>query len=437
MYPANISGICTPGLGKYLYCIIKLSFKLNKNEYYFYLGKNLECISISYNFYQNYHISLNFLNKYKISLLEFIDYKFEDLEVLNKDIIKINKYKENLNMITDYFYSQKLFKEKSKYSSGQNNFHLVTLMKKNENFNSDDILDLNNNNNDEEQINLIEKISNVRYQYKYLKSHLKRIVEKKNRKIFFEKIDELMNRYNNENDLSIKKLMSLSSKFLNNLDSKKEIEIDYGYFNIEYGLTMLYNTYFYIFKMVEVCKDVPLLAQNINDIGSQKKELISVNSVNSYNKKLSKAKIENRLSKDLNGLKNSENKKEKNNSNFLHKVRCFNFVIPLVIILLGLLLIIYVIILLYQRNMVSSSHNGFLIYYYNYFQRDQLYSIYSVLLSSYFHYLNLTNLTDVMSEYNYTELIKRYSTSFQSSFHKFYEVYISNKNHNSFEKLYF
>ena len=130
MYPANISGICTPGLGKYLYCIIKLSFKLNKNEYYFYLGKNLECISISYNFYQNYHISLNFLNKYKISLLEFIDYKFEDLEVLNKDIIKINKYKENLNMITDYFYSQKLFKEKSKYSSGQNNFHLVTLMKK-------------------------------------------------------------------------------------------------------------------------------------------------------------------------------------------------------------------------------------------------------------------------------------------------------------------
>ena len=436
MYPANISGICTPGLGKYLYCIIKLSFKLNKNEYYFYLGKNLECISISYNFYQNYHISLNFLNKYKISLLEFIDYKFEDLEVLNKDIIKINKYKENLNMITDYFYSQKLFKEKSKYSSGQNNFHLVTLMKKNENFNSDDILDLNNNNNDEEQINLIEKISNVRYQYKYLKSHLKRIVEKKNRKIFFEKIDELMNRYNNENDLSIKKLMSLSSKFLNNLDSKKEIEIDYGYFNIEYGLTMLYNTYFYIFKMVEVCKDVPLLAQNINDIGSQKKELISVNSVNSYNKKLSKAKIENRLSKDLNGLKNSENKKEKNNSNFLHKVRCFNFVIPLVIILLGLLLIIYVIILLYQRNMVSSSHNGFLIYYYNYFQRDQLYSIYSVLLSSYFHYLNLTNLTDVMSEYNYTELIKRYSTSFQSSFHKFYEVYISNKNHDSFEKNY-
>ena len=125
MHPTFLSGICLPGLGKYLFCIMKSCFKNDKNEYYFYLGKNFECISLSYNFDINYHISLNLLNKYKINLLDLFDIKFEDLEILNKDIIKINKYKENLDMITDYFYAQKLFKEKSKYYSGQNNFHLV------------------------------------------------------------------------------------------------------------------------------------------------------------------------------------------------------------------------------------------------------------------------------------------------------------------------
>ena len=434
MYPATLTGICSPGLGKYLYCIVKVIFKIYRDEYYFYLGKNLECISISYNFFKNYHISLNLLNKYKINLLELIDFKFEDLEKLNKDIIKINKYKENLNMITDYFYSQKLFKEKSKYYSGQNNFHLVTLMKKNENINNDENMELNNI-IDEEHINLIEKISNVKYQYKYLKGKLKRMTEKKNRKIFFEKIDELMNKYNNENDLSIKKLISLSSKFLG-VENKKENDIDYGFFNIEYGLTMVYNTYFYIFKIVEVCKDISLINQNINDMNCIRNDVLSYNSNISNNKKLNKRKSDNRGSQEFDYIKNTENKKEKNNNNFINKVNCFYFVFPLVIILLGLLLIIYVIILLYQRNMVSSSHNGFLIYYYNYYQRDQLYSLYSVLLSSYYHYLNLTNLSDVMLENDYTDLIKRYSIEFQKSFHKFYEVYISNKKHDLYEKNY-
>ena len=59
-------------------------------------------------------------------------------------------------------------------------------MKKNENLNNDENMELNNI-IDEEHINLIEKIHNVKYQYKYLSRNLKRISEKKNRKIFFEK----------------------------------------------------------------------------------------------------------------------------------------------------------------------------------------------------------------------------------------------------------
>ena len=61
--------------------------------------------------------------------------KLEDLGELNNDILRINNYKKNLEMKTDNFYAQKLFKEKSKFHYGQNNFLLVKLMKKIDNSN--------------------------------------------------------------------------------------------------------------------------------------------------------------------------------------------------------------------------------------------------------------------------------------------------------------
>jgi hypothetical protein len=91
------------------------------------------------------------------------------------------------------------------------------------------------------------------------------------------------------------------------------------------------------------------------------------------------------------------------------------------------MLILYLFILIFQKNVISTGYNGFLICYYNHYQRDQLHSLYSVLLSSYFHYLNITDFSDVMKEVDYINLIARYSKEFQNSFHKFYEVYISNK----------
>ena len=41
-----------------------------------------------------------------------------------------------------------------------------------------------------------------------------------------------------------------------------------------------------------------------------------------------------------------------------------------------------------------------------------------------------------MLEKDYTDLIERYSIEFQKSFHKFYEVYITNKKHDLNEKNY-
>ena len=429
MYPAILSGVCMPGLGKYLFCITKLVLKSIKNEYYFYLGKSFECLSISSNFYTNYNISLNLLNKYKINPLELIEFKMEDLGELNNDILKINNYKQNLEMKTDYFYAQKLFKEKSKFNSGQNNFKLVKLMKKVDNSNFDENAELKANEDEGEKINLIEKLINLKYKYKYLKTHLMRRKITKNRKIFFSKIDEIMNKYNNENDKNVKKLISLASNFLTKYcNNKQGDKIDFGYFNIEYGLTMIYNTYFYIFRMEEIYKDIPLVRASVNSVGN----LVSVNSFGAITPNGTRIRpsqtreIEKVVNEETN-QKDADNKKVKSdNILVINKVQCFHYITPLVVIILGSLLITYVIILLYQRNMVSSSNKGFLVYYYNYYQRDQLYAIYSVSLSSYYHYLGLTDLSDVMEEKDYIDLIKRYSIEFQSAFHKFYDVYISN-----------
>ena len=301
-------------------------------------------------------------------------------------------------------------------------------MKKPENYNEEKMGLLNIDDKKNLNTNLIEKLNNIKYQYKYLKTNFMVKKERKNRKIFFDKINELMNRFNNENDQSIKKLLSLSSLLLYNSGEKQQLnKMDFGYFNIEYGLIMIYNTYFYLFKMEEIYKDMPLLTPNINNFDNTKKEFVSNKSIGTISKKLTREKSEKISSQDL-SLKNYENKNYKITNIRIYKVKCFDYVIPLGISLLGVLLIIYIIILLYQRNMVKSSYSGFLVFYYNYYQRDQLYSLYSVLLSSYYNILGLTNFNGSMTREDYKNLITTYSISFQNSFHQFYNVYITDGN---------
>ena len=332
MYPATLSGVCMPGLGKYLFCIVKLALRTITNEYYFYLGKNFECLSISSNFYTNYNISLNVLHKYKINPLELIDFKMEDLGELNDDILKINNYKRNLEMKTDYFYAQKLFKEKSKYYSGQNNFHLVKLMKKIDNSNLDENTELKAIEDEGQKINFIEKLISLKYQYIFLKTHLRRIKIKKNRKTFFSKLDEIMNKFNNENDKNVKKLISLSSNALTKYYNIKQTDKnDFGYFNIEYGLTLIYNTYFYIFRMEEIYKDNSLVRPSFNSIGNAKNDLIFTNSFGSITPKATKIRpsqtreIEKVVNEEINQRDTNNKKVVSNNILVINKVQCFHY----------------------------------------------------------------------------------------------------------------
>jgi hypothetical protein len=196
---------------------------------------------------------------------------------------------------------------------------------------------------------------------------------------------------------------------------------------------MIYNTYFYIFRIEEIYKDIPLVKACITNFSTVKNNLIHANTLGTLSPKAarirpSKTREIEKVENDEINQKDTVNKKAKsNNTLVINKVKCFHYVTPLVAIILGSLLITYVFILLYQRNMISSSHQSFLVYYYNYYQRDQLYAIYSVSLSSYYHYLGLTNLSDIMEEQDYIDLIRKYSINFQNAFHKFYDVYTNHR----------
>ena len=116
------------------------------------------------------------------------------------------------------------------------------------------------------------------------------------------------------------------------------------------------------------------------------------------------------------------------NSFKINKIKYFKLVAFLALFLFVAMLIIYIFILIFQKNVISTGYNGFLICYYNHYQRDQLYSLYSVLLSSYFHYLNITDFSDVMKEVDYINLIARYSKEFQNHFINFMKyIYQINK----------
>ena len=436
MHYCTFDGICMPGLGKYLICVLKFFFKENKYRYYFYLNKNLECLSLSGNFADNYNISLNIINKFKISLLELIDVKKEDLEFLKDDIEKINQYKALLELKTNTLYSNKLFKEKLKHHSGQNNFQFLKIIKNSEakdNMLIDENSSLKSAN--ETQIDNLEKFlfdhHNHDYSIDEIEKHTKLII--RNRSKIMDKINEVISR-NNEMDRNNKDynlLTSVSTKFFGASSIKEQCKEK---FYIKYGIKIVYNSYFYLFKIDEIFQqNSPLIKLSTTD--TKKNKIVKVLSRGDTKNSTININVKDiKNSKDFqqkNGDESSSNKENKNSNKssiiVINKVKLFDYINFMVIVILGSLFITFIIILFYQRNMVKSNHKSFLIYYYNYYQRDMLNELFSIMLSTYFHYLNITNYTDIMNESDFIDLLSTNSYQFQDSFHHFYDVYVTYK----------
>ena len=396
------TGVCMPGLGKYLFCIINCYTHDNPNIYYIFLNKHFDWISISSNFLTKKKISLHILNKLKIKAKELFNLKDADFEKFKAHIDEIDDYNNYLEIKTDLFYAQKLFKEKSKYHSRQSIFQLSKIYKVNNNNFYEEKTELQN---DEYRLINIETLFNHENKINIKKIKNDKVRFRLNGKAFAKKINELIAR-NSENEIN--------TKIYNFLENEGDF---YG----EYGLTLIYNTYYYEIKMEEIFSEKITDIKNLNRFSKS----LSIHA----NKVGNNKKITTFLIKDKE--ENNQNKEEtvliQSNNIVINKVKLYDYVTFFVIVILTSLFIVYVYILVYQKNMVSSNRRSFMMYYYNFYQRDMLNELYSCIFSSYFHYMNLTNYTDIMKEQDYIDLLSQNSDLFQDGYHQFYEVYITYK----------
>jgi hypothetical protein len=145
--------------------------------------------------------------------------------------------------------------------------------------------------------------------------------------------------------------------------------------------------------------------------GGTNTQSVSINASN--NKTISTAK---KINNVQNTVKNNE-------------IKCFKYIIYIIISLLAILLVIYICIIFYQNNIISTGHNIFLGLYYNYYQRDKLLCLFASILSSYYYLHNITNYdnTKLVTNTLLQGIMKSYSFDFQNSFHYFYTSYIDYK----------
>ena len=442
IYNSTIYGASLPGLGRNLMILIVIELKELVNEYYFLLNKNYELMAVSENFEKNYDMSMPLIEKFGINILDIFEINLEKLKYdFQDDIKKILNLKHNMEIMTGEYFTKRLFRQNAKTGGkyNLNKFKLLDELEKE--FRGD-----SSGNN----IKFIRKLKKAQLMIEKIYNH--NISEKVdcssvnlriNKQSVINNLVKVVNKLTEVDlhDEAYKKLTESVFKFKNYNHVKEEDNNHMvkghannntydSYFDIEARISVLYDTPFYAFKLTEITKTTPGL-QNINESGTmsdpsqRSQRRVTFNSrtgtntqsvsINASNNKTISAKK--KLTNVQNTVKNNE-------------IKCFKFIIFIIIGLLAVLLVIYICIIFYQNNIISTGHNIFLGLYYNYYQRDKLLCLFASILSSYYHLFEITTYDDVEGLMNNTllqSIMKSYSFDFQNSFHYFYTSYIDYK----------
>ena len=441
IYNSTIYGASLPGLGRNLMILIVIELKELVNEYYFLLNKNYELMAVSENFEKNYEMSMPLIEKFGINILDIFEINLEKLKYdFQEDIKKILSLKHNMEIMTGEYFTKRLFRQNTKAGGkyNLNKFKLLDELEKE--FRGD-----SSGNN----IKFIRKLKQAQLMIEKIYNHnISESVDCSTVNLRINKVSVINNLVKVVNKLTevdlhdeaYKKLTESVFKFKNYNHVKEEDNNNMvkghsnnntydSYFDIEARISVLYDTPFYAFKLTEITKTTPGI-QNLNDSGSmsspsqRSQRRVTFNSrtggtaqsisINASNNKT--ASVKKKINNVQNNVKNNE-------------IKCFKFIIYIILCLLAILLVIYICIIFYQNNIISTGHNIFLGLYYNYYQRDKLLCLFSSILSSYYFLHNITNYDDT-SLINNTLLqgiMKSYSFDFQNSFHYFYTSYIDYK----------
>ena len=442
IYNSTIYGASLPGLGRNLMILIVIELKELINEYYFLLNKNYELMAVSENFEKNYDMSMPLIEKFGINILDIFEINLEKLKYdFQEDIKKILNLKHNMEIMTGEYFTKRLFRQNTKAGGkyNLNKFKLLDELEKE--FRGDStgtnvkfIRKLKKSQLMIEKIynhNISESVDcstiNLRINKQSVINNLVKVVNKLTEVDLhdeaYKKLTESVFKFKNYNHVKEEDNNNMSKGHVNNNQYD-------SYFDIEARISVLYDTPFYAFKLTEITKTTPGL-QNLNESGSMSSpsqrsqrrvtfnsrtggtntQSVSLNASN--NKTIS---VKKKLNNVQNNVKNNE-------------IKCFKYIVYIIMCLLAILLVIYICIIFYQNNIISTGHNIFLGLYYNYYQRDKLLCLFASILSSYYYLFDLTdyNDTELMSNTLLQGIMKSYSFDFQNSFHYFYTSYIDYK----------
>ena len=440
IYNSTIYGASLPGLGRNLMILIVIELKELINEYYFLLNKNYELMAVSENFEKNYDLSMPLIEKFGINILEIFEINLDKLKYdFQEDIKKILNLKHNMEVMTGEYFTKRLFRQNTK-TGGKYNLNKFKLL--------DEL---------EKEFRGDSTGTNIKFQRKLKKAQL--MIEKIYNHNIAESVDcssvnlrinkqsvinnlvKVVNKLTEVDlhDESYKKLTESVFKFKNynhvkeednnNLEKGKSNNNLYdSYFDIEARISVLYDTPFYAFKLTEITKTTPGL-QNLNESGTLSSPSIrSQRKITTFN---SRTGGTNTQSISINN-RNTSRKKLMNIQNNVknNEIKCFRYIIYMILALLAILLVIYICIIFYQNNIISTGNNVFLGLYYNYFQRDKLLCLFASILSSYYYLYEITsydNSSHLMNNTLLQGIMKSYSFDFQNSFHYFYTSYIDYK----------
>ena len=410
------------GLNKNILIISTIKLNEKSNKIIFLANKNFEIISINYNFEHIFHLSLPLIKEFKMGIKDLFDInKNNVVKKYEKEFERIDELRKYINLdpkeiILRNIFKRKYIKENYIY---MNEFDHMDIYDENEEYD--------------------EK--------KHFKNKIKNNFTNIMHKIYKNKIDNISKinliNFKITKETITNKMKNLLEKISNYEQAKlesKNIYQDYLNFMNNYNYLLLKNNIFLIINIqLIIVYDTPFYLCSIDYyennilIGNKIDKQVHVHKKSSNIENIfhfreyklrHREKMETKIyviSQNIDIQEGYKNKIKINKA--WNKLLCH--------ILLGLiviLIIIIIIILLYQITIISENDRIFRALFYNYYQKAQILYINSVLLSTEYNSVNLTNNDSSFKENQ--DLLLLLCNNLQEGYHLFYSNYLEYRSNN-------
>ena len=470
LYPADFIGALLPDISKSLFVMLVSNFTY-QNEYRFMLDNNFELLAYSKNFEDEYFLNKKIFEKFDIKFLDLFKIKPEKINEIYGKQLKFIKYNNDVryaktqeNLIPEFYPSCgnknavgiKNFKiSKNKYLSQI----LVQRFKdKDLNENNDEEIEDNEEKSLLQNTNAKDRINE--FFIKPAEALFHRIIQFNINKTRFinnlakelVKISENDLKY--ENDMKSYNLVVQAKMLVEKLLTKNDLANEFVTMTIKFSY--YYDRPFFFIAVNDKYKSYidytkTIHFQNEQILNFDSSPLFDIKEPIPYNKNVKKFKSKNLLLKSLsrNNKKSMIDKKEESNIktyipshidtendknkvlNIIndYKIKInkdrFIFIIRLISsLIIFLILLIYVLMIIFQMSSISVFELTLIVYYYNFYTRNLILGIFSIIIQSYYDSYILEPKGEI-NEINNHYLLMNLTAELSDKYHNLSEFYFS------------